>query len=252
MTIKSLNERRSAFIFILLISVIYLFPMFLGKVDTPVDVRNILMYPWRYHSVDKKIKKFNLWKVDLPTPDNTLNIVTFPNKSNKVVIKIDLSNQASNKIIKLLDTNYFISFDSKPVDGKEVTFNFGLLLENRLTKESFTPKYAITPLSNNKGDKNWYRAYLNLNELVKKLPQIKDLNNYDLIIQATSLGHENKLPPLPKDFSFKNTICYDLNYGDKAKLFLDFATQQGAANTIDGFGMLQEQAKVAFLSWHCV
>ena len=65
--IKSLNEKQIAFIIIFLIAVVYLHPFFLGKVDTASDIRDVRMYPWRYHSVDKKIKLITLYKQNDPS-----------------------------------------------------------------------------------------------------------------------------------------------------------------------------------------
>ena len=47
-------------------------------------------------------------------------------------------------------------------------------------------------------------------------------------------------------------LCYDLNYGAKAKDFLEKAKNAGAAMAIDGLGMLIEQAAESFFTWHKV
>ncbi len=54
---KVFSKNQLAFIIIFLICVIHLFPFFLGKIDTPTDIRDVLMYPWRYHAVDEKVAK---------------------------------------------------------------------------------------------------------------------------------------------------------------------------------------------------
>lgn len=57
------KKDQAAFIVIVFVSFIYLFPFFLGKVDTPIDIRDVLMYPWRYHAVDEKIDQATIPKV---------------------------------------------------------------------------------------------------------------------------------------------------------------------------------------------
>lgn len=74
---------------------------------------------------------------------------------------------------------------------------------------------------------------------------------FDLIINATAAGVKGETLSLP-DHLIKQTICYDLNYGAAAQLFLNWAKQQGAKMCYDGLGMLVEQAAEAFYIWHGV
>ena len=99
--IKSLNEKQIAFIIIFLITIVYLFPIFLGKVDTASDIRDVRMYPWRYHSVDKKIKLITLYKQNDPS---VFNLITPPGGSSNTFFKIYLDTQLSNKLGKLSDS----------------------------------------------------------------------------------------------------------------------------------------------------
>jgi shikimate dehydrogenase len=85
--------------------------------------------------------------------------------------------------------------------------------------------------------------------LVADYTQIAD-QKYDVIINATSAGLESKLPPIPAEFNFKDSYCYDLNYQEKSKAFMQYAQAQGAKMAIDGLGMLVEQAAEAFYFWH--
>ena len=75
---------------------------------------------------------------------------------------------------------------------------------------------------------------------------------FDLIINGTSTGLQGVLPPIPEDAISKTTIVYDMMYGDNAKLLLKWAADRGALKTIDGLGMLVEQASEAFYIWHGV
>lgn len=74
-------------------------------------------------------------------------------------------------------------------------------------------------------------------------------DRFDLIINATSIGHEGGVPRLPAELFAPGALAYDLNYGKAAQPFLDWAQAQGAARGIDGLGMLVEQAAEAFLLW---
>ena len=45
------------------------------------------------------------------------------------------------------------------------------------------------------------------------------------------------------------TVCYDLAYGGSATAFLGWATRQGCARALQGWGMLVEQAAESFRVW---
>ena len=77
-------------------------------------------------------------------------------------------------------------------------------------------------------------------------------DRFDLIINATSIGHEGGVPRLPPDLFAPGAVAYDLNYGKAAEPFLQWAQAQGAARGVDGLGMLVEQAAEAFLLWRGV
>lgn len=72
---------------------------------------------------------------------------------------------------------------------------------------------------------------------------------FDLIIQATSIGHQAaELPRLAPQLCAPNTCCYDLSYGDAAQFFRHWGKAAGAL-TYDGLGMLIEQAALSFRIW---
>ncbi|AJC50169.1 shikimate dehydrogenase [Coxiella endosymbiont of Amblyomma americanum] len=72
---------------------------------------------------------------------------------------------------------------------------------------------------------------------------------YDVIIHATSLGHQGKLPPLPSAVIGPKTCCYDLSYGRAALPFLQWAKSKGASKCFDGLGMLVEHNAALFYLW---
>lgn len=74
-------------------------------------------------------------------------------------------------------------------------------------------------------------------------------DRFDVVFNATSVGHQGGVPRLPDGLFAPGGLAYDLNYGAAAAPFLDWARGQGAARTADGLGMLVEQAAESFLLW---
>lgn len=72
----------------------------------------------------------------------------------------------------------------------------------------------------------------------------------DIIINGTSASLSGDLPPLADSLiKAGDTVCYDMMYGKNTTVFNQWAQQQGAALTLDGLGMLVEQAAEAFYVW---
>lgn len=72
---------------------------------------------------------------------------------------------------------------------------------------------------------------------------------FDLIINATSASLSGQLPPLPDKLLAENGCCYDLAYSNQATAFVAWGRSQHAHKSIDGLGMLVEQAAEAFKLW---
>ncbi|MEZ5489929.1 MAG: shikimate dehydrogenase [Gammaproteobacteria bacterium] len=72
---------------------------------------------------------------------------------------------------------------------------------------------------------------------------------FDIIINGTSTGLHGKVPPLSPVAIGPDSCCYDMTYGNQETAFMRWAAQQGAALTLDGLGMLVEQAAEAFAVW---
>ena len=75
---------------------------------------------------------------------------------------------------------------------------------------------------------------------------------YDVVINATAASLQGEVPPLPDNLLADNAACYDMMYSDSDTAFISWAKQHGAAKTIDGLGMLVEQAAEAFRLWRGV
>jgi shikimate dehydrogenase len=75
----------------------------------------------------------------------------------------------------------------------------------------------------------------------------------DLIINGTSASLGGELPPLaPSLIESGHTRCYDMMYGRDMTPFNRWASELGALQTLDGLGMLVEQAAEAFFVWRGV
>jgi shikimate dehydrogenase len=74
---------------------------------------------------------------------------------------------------------------------------------------------------------------------------------FDIVINATSSGLSDELPPLPAGIFAPGALAYDMMYGRETP-FMRFAREQGAAQVADGLGMLVEQAAEAFYYWRGV
>lgn len=72
----------------------------------------------------------------------------------------------------------------------------------------------------------------------------------DIIINATSASLGNELPNITEVLiKPRQTVCYDMMYSKDPTIFCQWAKQNGAIKTIDGLGMLVEQAAEAFYLW---
>lgn len=75
--------------------------------------------------------------------------------------------------------------------------------------------------------------------------------SFDLIINATSSGLSNDMPPLPPGIFAPGALAYEMMYGRETP-FMKFAREHSAAIVSDGLGMLVEQAAESFFIWRGV
>jgi shikimate dehydrogenase len=73
-------------------------------------------------------------------------------------------------------------------------------------------------------------------------------NPFDLVLNATSLGHGGNRPGLPLSLFQAGSLCYDLNYGTVAEPLRNFC-HEAKIPYQDGLGMLVEQAALSFELW---
>lgn len=72
--------------------------------------------------------------------------------------------------------------------------------------------------------------------------------SFDLLIQATSLGHQGKVPAIEPRWLQVGAAAYDLNYGQAHRPFAAWCKRQDLP-VFSGFGMLLGQAALAFERW---
>lgn len=75
---------------------------------------------------------------------------------------------------------------------------------------------------------------------------------FDLIINATSASLQGTVPPLPEGILKEGGWCYDLAYADGPTAFVQWGFARGASRSVDGLGMLVEQAAESFYRWRGV
>lgn len=72
---------------------------------------------------------------------------------------------------------------------------------------------------------------------------------FDWVFNATAASLQGELPPLPPTLLRPGAWCYDLMYGKEPTIFCRWAQHHGAHRTLDGLGMLVEQAAESFWLW---
>jgi len=79
---------------------------------------------------------------------------------------------------------------------------------------------------------------------------LADLGSFDLIIDATSAGRDQNVMQLPFSLAAPRAVAVGLAYGEAAIPFLAWARSAGCDRSIDGLGLLIEQAAESFELWH--
>lgn len=72
---------------------------------------------------------------------------------------------------------------------------------------------------------------------------------FDWIINGSAGGLKGDLPPVPDTLVASGTACYDMVYAPGGTVFQKWASARGAAMSLDGTGMLVEQAAESFRIW---
>jgi shikimate dehydrogenase len=75
---------------------------------------------------------------------------------------------------------------------------------------------------------------------------------FDVIINATSASLSGTVPNIPVSCVNSKTTCYDMVYADKPTSFMQWSMNNSCKLSLDGLGMLVEQAARSFEVWHNV
>jgi shikimate dehydrogenase len=75
---------------------------------------------------------------------------------------------------------------------------------------------------------------------------------FDLIINATAASVRGEVPAIPDTALRTRGWCYDMFYAAEPTAFVRWGQAHGAAKSLDGLGMLVEQAAESFALWRGV
>ena len=83
------------------------------------------------------------------------------------------------------------------------------------------------------------------------LPELAG-RRFDLVINGTAAGLRSEVPAIPDDCLADGAWVYDMVYGAEPTAFVRWGRAHAAAKTLDGLGMLVEQAAESFFLWRGV
>ncbi len=75
---------------------------------------------------------------------------------------------------------------------------------------------------------------------------------FDVVVNATAASLAGEAPRLPADIFVSGALAYDMMYAANDTPFMAWARAHGAAQIVDGLGMLVEQAAESFFLWRGV
>jgi len=75
---------------------------------------------------------------------------------------------------------------------------------------------------------------------------------FDLVVNGTAAGLQGEVPAIPDDCLADGGWVYDMMYGAEPTAFVGWGLAHGAAKSLDGLGMLVEQAAESFFRWRGV
>ena len=94
-----------------------------------------------------------------------------------------------------------------------------------------------------------FATSIGLSTNVKKIEEIKNLQNYNIIINSTSLGLKNESSPISFEQINQDSVIYDIVYSPMNTDFIKKAKDK-KLEVIYGYEMLLGQATRAFEIWH--
>lgn len=169
-----LKPSNTAFAIFFLIALIYMHPAILGKVDTPIDIRDVGMYPWRYWTVDKKIEKIKLCQTKFA--NDVFVLKAGPHDVKSLILEPNFSEESLKKLDRLDQKRCYVTCNFKPDNKFSTSYSFGIILVNKNTGLGYSPKALLSKQDIG----SWYNAYFPLDGLVSDLPSLLKLKDYDV------------------------------------------------------------------------
>ena len=74
--------------------------------------------------------------------------------------------------------------------------------------------------------------------------------SFDIIINGSAASLGGTVPDIPPSAVCGARLVYDMMYSDQGTVFMKWATDAGAKRSVDGLGMLVEQAAESFRIWN--
>lgn len=212
--VPKLTENKVAVLIFLLISTIYLFPAFLGKVDNPVDIRDAEIYPWAYHAVDKKLKIYNLWE-KYSDGSSTFDLNIKNQTENSALFNIKLNEDILNKTGKATNVLYYFVFDFKVISKGPQQINLKADLIDKSTNSIYRLPLETPPLVRAQGDNiNWQKGFLSLKHFLQDFKSIEYLNDY---ILQFKVENENEKGSTLIHLKNLKLVCEDYSAAQKVK-----------------------------------
>lgn len=194
--------------------------------------------------------------------------VTVPFKEQAFTLAGSLSERARQAgAVNTIVFEDATGFHGDNTDGvglyRDLTDNFGLTLTDRrilLLGAGGAARGVIAPLMAARPAELFIanRTAAKAEALAGKFRDLGQINGggfeqvngqYDLIINATAASLQGEMPPIPVSVISEHTACYDMMYGDSDTAFISWAKNHGIRQTMDGLGMLVEQAAESFYLW---
>jgi|TARA_B100001093_G_scaffold497839_1_gene545222 shikimate dehydrogenase len=191
--------------------------------------------------------------------------ITLPHKESAYLLCDELSERAAlSRAVNTLFMDDLGLLHGENTDGlglvRDIVNNHGVVIRNKriliigaggAARGVIHDLASCNPASVSIINRTHHRAealakYFNVEALEVKVAFER---NFDLIINATASSLVGELPPICSEMLAPNCCCYDMMYSKEDTSFVRWARENGVSRTMDGLGMLVEQAAEAFFLW---
>lgn len=191
--------------------------------------------------------------------------ITLPHKESAFLLCDELSERAAlSRAVNTLFMDDLGLLHGENTDGlglvRDIVNNHGIVIRNKriliigaggAARGVIHDLVSCNPASVSIINRTHHRAealakYFNVEALKVKAAFER---NFDLIINATASSLVGELPPICSAMLAPNCCCYDMMYSKEDTSFVRWARENGVSRTMDGLGMLVEQAAEAFFLW---